>query len=123
MNIQVIPGNDAAVSLNTGAGGAPSPGETRVTLIPAQIAFVLGANDLFFYRNGVLQVLGVDYVEEDLSHVVLSYLVDAAGPFIDELIFRSAAQGSSTFIPAPTFLKQAVPPARPDNFGGLFSFA
>ena len=122
MNLQVIPGDDAAVALDTGAGGAPSPGETRVTLDSLQIVFVLAANDLFVYRNGVLQTLGVDYVEEDTTHIVFSFLIDAAGPFIDELTFRSALQGSSTFIPAPTSLQQATPPERPDNFGGLFSF-
>jgi hypothetical protein len=87
-----------------------------------QILFVPTANDLFVWRNGVLQVLGTDYVEEDATHIVFSYLVDAAAPFIDELIFRSAAQGSSTFIPPPTLFLQAIPPERPDNFGGLFSF-
>ena len=124
-NSQLLLGNAPEVALNTGVGGAASPGETRVTLDPTQVLWKPGANDLFVFRNGVLQALGqpLGYIEEDSTHIVFQFLVDDTGPFIDELVFRAAVQGSSLFIPAPVTFLQAVPPARPDNFGGLFSFA
>jgi hypothetical protein len=121
-NQQIIPGNDAAVAADTGVGGAASPGETRVTLDPNQVQFTPGQNDLFVFRNGAHQVLGVDYIEEDNTHIVFTFAVDGTGPFVDSLEFRSAAQGNSLFIPPPETLVQANPPERPDNFGGIFSF-
>lgn len=121
-NQQLLLGNDLEVALNTGAGGVSSPGETRITLDPTKVLWTPGANDLFVFRNGVHQKLGVDYIEEDDTHIVFSYLVDSVPPFIDSLEFRSAQQGSSAYIPSPTHLKQADPPERPDNFGGIYSF-
>jgi len=121
-NQQIVQGNGPEVALNTGAGGVPSPGETRVTLDVLQIVYAPGANDLFVFRNGAHQVLGQDYFEEDATHVVFSFLVDGTGPFVDVLEFRAATQGSSLYIPAPLTLTQAVAPERPDNFGGLFDF-
>lgn len=121
-NRQFMLANDAAVALNVGVGGAASPGQTRVTLDLAQIEYNPGSNNLWVFRNGVLQVASA-YIEEDSSHVVFDALLDATGPFIDELEFRVANQGSSAYLPPPTYLVQARPPTRPDNFGGNFEFS
>jgi len=121
-NQQVLMATDPAVALNTGVGGVPSPGDTRVTLDPSLIKFALGTNELFVFLNGQLRTCTKDYVEEDTTHVVFNFLLDAVGPQIDEVEFRSIMQGSSEFIEPPTSLLLAQPSERPDNFGGMFSF-
>jgi len=120
-NRQVLLATDAAVALNTGVGGVPSPGETRVTMDPLQVAYIVGTNELWVFRNGILQP-PPEYIEEDSSHVVFTSLLDAIGPDIDEVEFRTALAGTSLFLPAPISLSQARAPERPDNFGGNFGF-
>jgi len=121
-NRQIMMATDPAVALNVGIGGVASPGQTRVTLDPLQSVYTLGTNDLWVMRNGIVQPSSA-YIEEDPEHVVFNDLLDASLPWIDEIEFRSALQGASIVIPPPTFLVQAVPPERPDNFGGSFEFS
>lgn len=120
-NREFILATDLTVALNIGVGGAADPGKTRVT---TSVDFNVGTNDLFVFRNGLLQVAGAGnhYIEEDATHLVFSFLLDATGPFIDELELRVAEQGSSEYIEPPALFRQVSPPPRPDNFGGLFSF-
>ena len=120
-NREFILATDLTVALNVGVGGAADPGKTRVTV---SVDFNPGTNDLFVFRNGLLQVVGIGnhYIEEDATHLVFNFLLDAAGPFIDELELRVAEQGSSEYIEPPALFRQVSPPPRPDNFGGLFSF-
>lgn len=121
-NRQIMLATDPAVALNVGIGGVASPGQTRVTLDPLQIVYTPGTNDLWVMRNGIAQP-GSAYIEEDATHVVFTALLDATVPWIDEIEFRSALQGAAVVIPPPTFLAQAAPPTRPDNFGGSFEFS
>lgn len=122
MNRQIIYADDPSVALNTGIGGVPSPGECRVTLDPLQLQYAIGTNDLFVFLNGQLRTLTNDYLEEDDTHIVFTFLLDAVGPQIDELEFRTAQQGNSEFIEPPTFLALGSVSERPDNFGGMFNF-
>ena len=121
-NRQVLLATDAAVALNTGVGGAASPGEARVTLDPLLVEYEPGTNSLWVFRNGIL-ASAADITEEDSTHVVFSFLPDAVAPWIDELEFRVARAGSSAYIAPPTSLVQARPPERPDNFGGSYEFS
>jgi hypothetical protein len=122
MNRQVLLATDPEVELNVGVGGVPTPGQTRVTLDSGQIVYTPGSNDLFVFLNGQLRVLGTDYIEEDSTHIVFTFLLDDVGPQIDTIEVRAAQQGSSEFIQPPDTFSQVKPPQRPDNFGGLFSF-
>lgn len=121
-NRQIMLATDPAVALNVGVGGVADPGKTRVTLDPLQIVYAPGVNELWVMRNGIVQASSA-YIEEDSAHVVFNSLLDATLPWIDEIEFRTALQGSSYIIPPPTFLSLAAPPERPDNFGGSFEFS
>lgn len=122
MNIQVFLATDADVALDTGIGGVPTPGQTRVTIDPLQLVFTPGSNDLFVFLNGQLRTLDTDYIEEDATHIVFTFLLDAIGPQIDEIELRRAQQGNSEYLEPPTQLSLVDAPQRPDNFGGIFYF-
>jgi hypothetical protein len=110
---EVLQADDPAVSLND-----PSAGRTRITL--PTLTYVTGTNELFVFYNGTALVVGVDYTEEDSTHVILEFLPDATSPDVDTLEFITVQQGSSAFVPPPVTLLQVDPPKRSDNFGGRF---
>lgn len=112
---EIVQADSPNVSLND-----PSAGRTRVTL--ASITYTPGTDELLAFHNTGATVLGVDYTEEDSTHVIFEFLPDATGPDFDVFEFITINVGSSLFVPPPTTFLQVDPPKRPDNFGGRFIF-
>jgi hypothetical protein len=115
MSIEVISADSPQVSIDD-----PVAGQTRITL--NTITYNLGTNELFVFHNGVALTIGVHYIEEDPTHVIVLFIPDDVGPDIDEFRFQTFVQGSSIFIPSPTVFNQLDAEKRPDNFGGQFVF-
>ena len=98
----------------------PAPGQTRITL--NSITYNPGTNEMVLWYNGSALTIGLDYTEEDSTHIILNFLPDAVGPDVDSFRIQTFVQGSSAFVPPPTAFTQLDAERRPGNFGGQFVY-
>lgn len=115
MAVEVIQADGPEVALNV-----PIAGQATVTF--SSLTYNVGTNELFYFKNGVAGILGIDYTELSSNQVILLELPDAIGPDVDDLSFYTIQQGSSLFIAPPTVFSQVDMPKRPNNFSGRFVF-